>query len=653
MFNNSNFYTTILLFLTKIRFMKKLSIAFLIFFTSFCFCQKAEYSTFLIADSLKQNANAVVRLNQVDVNIASQRIMRIKTKRAITVFNERGLNAIDASESYSSRHSINSIEATVYNAFGIEIKHLKRKDFKDYSAYDGFSIFSDNRIVVLEYTPTDYPFTIVYESEIFTSTTAFIPSWMPINDYFVSVEKSILNVKFPEDLGFKKKEINFEGFPIKKISETATGISYGANNLVALKIEEMTPSNGFLPKLMMAVESFNLEGIDGSAKTWKDYGQWFYDKILIDTNELSDETTAKIKSLVGNETDPIKKAKIVYKYVQEKSRYVSIQEGIGGWKPMNAKDVDRLGYGDCKALSNYTKALLNCVDVKSYYTRIFGDNKKISLVPDFVSSQFNHVILCIPTDNKNIFLECTSQDDPFGYQANFTDDRQVLIIKPDGGEVVNTTIYPDKSNTQISKGNFNIEENGDINGSVSIISEGSQYGLKAKLVKELPDEKEKHYKDYWDNIGNLKINKINLINDKEKISFTENVDISATNYGKMTGTQMMVVLNAFNFYDGNLKRIRNRKTPFEIQRGYLDEDEIAIALPTGFTLDFVPEKIVISNKFGEYKTEIIKKDANNLIYKRSVFVKSGLYAKTEYEEYRLFMEQIGRNDNAKIILNKI
>jgi hypothetical protein len=55
--------------------------------------------------------------------------------------------------------------------------------------------------------------------------------------------------------------------------------------------------------------------------------------------------------------EPIMKAKLIYDYVQQKSRYVSIQVGIGGWKPMDASDVDRLGYGDCKGLTNYTKAL--------------------------------------------------------------------------------------------------------------------------------------------------------------------------------------------------------------------------------------------------------------------------------------------------------
>ncbi len=90
--------------------------------------------------------------------------MRIKTKRVVTVLNERGQNAIDASEYYNKRSTVNSIDATVYNSFGAEIKNIKQKDFKDYSNYDGYSLLSDTRILALDYTPTQYPFTIVYES---------------------------------------------------------------------------------------------------------------------------------------------------------------------------------------------------------------------------------------------------------------------------------------------------------------------------------------------------------------------------------------------------------------------------------------------------------------------------------------------------------
>jgi hypothetical protein len=373
---------------------------------------------------------------------------------------------------------------------------------------------------------------------------------------------------------------------------------------------------------------------------------------LSGTTELSEETKLKMKALVGDEKDPIKKAKLIYNYVQQKSRYVNISIGIGGWKPMLAADVDRLGYGDCKALTNYTKALLNAVDVPSYNTILYGSPRKRNIEPDFVSMQGNHMILSIPNGDNYIWLECTSQDTPFGYQGTFTDDRDVLIMKPEGGEIVRTKIYQDKDNTQISKGKFSLSQTGDFLGKIIIVSEGSQYNQKSAIENFQPTDKEAHYKKYWDNINNLKIDKITFTNDKEKVSFTENAEISAVNYGSVSGNKIMFVVNGYNQITGNVKRIRNRKNPFEIQRGYADGDEIEISLPSGFSIEFLPSNFELKTKFGEYKTEIIKKDATNLVYKRTMFLKKGLYSNKEYDEYRLFMEQVSRNDNAKIILTK-
>ncbi|HEU4791901.1 MAG TPA: DUF3858 domain-containing protein, partial [Flavobacterium sp.] len=167
-----------------------------------------------------------------------------------------------------------------------------------------------------------------------------------------------------------------------------------------------------------------------------------------------------------------------------------------------------------------------------------------------------------------------------------------------------------------------------------------------------PAEIEKFYKDYWSTINNLKIKKITFKNDSDKISFTENAEISAVNYGNVSTNKMMFAVNAFNPLTQSVKRIRNRKNPLEIQRGSVDIDEIEIGLPVNFSIEFLPGNVEINGKFGEYKTEIIKKDNNNIVYKRKFFLKKGLYTNKEYDEFRLFMEQISRNDNAKIILIK-
>jgi len=634
--------------------MKSLVFAlFFLLFTVISSAQKSEFPAFTISDSLKQNANAVVRLDQTDITILSQRSMNTKNHRVVTVFNEKGFDDIDAYEFYDKSTSVKNIEAIIYDAFGKEIKKIKRKDFKDQSVVGGGTLFSDNRYIFLDYTPISYPFTIEFNSEVQTSSTAFIPKWMPLRSYGVSIEKSFLNVIYPADLGFKKKEFQFLDFNIKKITDTNTQLSYTASNILAQKNEDYSPSyKDLFPKVMMGLEHFHLEGVDGTATNWVDFGKWYSEKILSGTTDLPEETKAKIKAVVGDEKDPIKKAKLVYDFVQKKSRYVSIQVGIGGWKPMLATDVDRLGYGDCKALTNYTKALLQAVDVPSYNTVLYGDSYKTNIEADFVAMQGNHMILCIPNGNHYTWLECTSQDDPFGYQGTFTDDRDVLIIKPEGGEIVRTKIYDDKGNTQTDKGNYTIDENGNFSGSLSIVSEGSQYSSKSRIEHLQPTEKEKHYKEYWDKINNLKLGKIVFTNDKENIRFTENIQVSAINYAVIAANKLIFPVDAFNQNANNIKRIRNRKNPFQIQRGYLDSDEIEINLPNGFTIEFLPSNYELKGKFGEYKTEIIKKENNKLVYKRSMFLNKGKYSNKEYDEYRLFIEQVSRNDNAKIILTK-
>lgn len=611
---------------------------------------QSDYSIATLSDSLKQNANAVVRLDQTQVTISSQREMRVTYKRVVAVLNENGLSAIRGFEDYNKRKSIKDIHAVVYDAAGHEIKKIRRKDFRDVSTSGGNTFYSDDRVLYLDYTPVQYPFTMVYESEIQTSNTAFISAWTPVDDFFTAVEKSVFEITYPAALGLKKKEFNFAGFPITK-SETSTQMVYTATSIPAQKPEPVCPAYGnLMPRVIFGLEHFNLEGVDGSAKTWEDFGKWYSQKILAGTQDLSEATLQKIRAMVGSETDPIKKARIIYDYVQQKSRYVAIMVGIGGWKPMPAQDVDRLGYGDCKALTNYTKALLDAVDVPSYYTIIYGDRNIRSIESDFVSMQGNHVILTIPNGDDNVWLECTSQDTPFGYQALFTDDRNALVIRPDGAQIVKTKRYPDVGNTQSSKGKYVISETGRFSGTIQMVTQGSQY--RYELQSKPPTAREAYYKSYWSNINNLKIVQANFNNDKQNIAFTENLELQAENYGNLSGGRMMFAVNAFNQI-GAVKRIRNRKYPFEVARGSYDVDEISIALPKGFAIEALPKDVSISCKYGEYQTKLVQSNDTEYLYKRTLLLKKGLYPSGEYDDFRQFMEQVSRNDNAKIVLIKI
>lgn len=616
------------------------------------YAQNNLFSTLSISDNLKESANSVVREQEILVEIVSQKSYIIKKREVLTVLNSKGLNNVDANEHYSSSEKINAISAMVYNALGKELKKIRTSDFKDQSVADGFSILTDDRVLYLDYTPTEYPFTIVFESEVKSNNTAFLPVWVPINDYYESVQKSKITYLYPSDLQLQYKEYNFEGLTIQK-NQSAGKLELQIENLNAIKPEDYTPSKSkLLPMVRFALDKFNLIGVYGDAKTWKDHGIWVYNTLLKDTDELPEETVVKMKDLVKESKTDLEKAQRIYQYVQNKTRYVSIQLGVGGWKPMLAKDVDKLGYGDCKALTNYTRALLKAVGVESYYSVIFAGREKADISEDFVAMQGNHVLLALPHENKYTFLECTSQDNPFGFQSDFTDDRIALVVKPQGGELIRTNNYNEKLSSQIISGAVKLNEDGTMNAAIIRKSTGTQYSTNIQIEQQSKQEIIEDYKEEFSWLTNLSVEKYKHSNDKERVEFTEELSISATDYIRNNGGYLTFLVNPLNQLLSIPQRYRNRKFPLEISRGFYDEENYTIELPQGLKCEAIPEPIKVEDKFGTYSLTIKEISPNKLSISRSVLIRKGTFDKSEYENFRKFREQIARFDGTKLLLIK-
>src|SRR5690606_20440351 len=159
-----------------------------------------------------------------------------------------------------------------------------------------------------------------------------------------------------------------------------------------------------------------------------------------------------------------------------------------------AQEVDKLGYGDCKALTNYTRALLNAVGVTSYYTIVHAGSTRVDLVPEFASVQGNHVILALPVENGYAFMECTDQKVPFNFNVDLTDGRNVLIVKPEGGDLVQTSLSRDESNSQITRGYLQLNPSGDIVAKLQVVSTGTQYQDAYRREDLDASERERFYK---------------------------------------------------------------------------------------------------------------------------------------------------------------
>ncbi|GAA4893670.1 hypothetical protein GCM10023311_17820 [Flaviramulus aquimarinus] len=623
---------------------------FILFIVSTAFSQENLYTSITIPENLKQHANAVVRLNDVQITLKSSSEMHIVEKRIITVLNKKGNDNVDAYAHYDNNVKIKNLEALVFDDLGKEIKKIKKNDFKDVSAVSGGTLYSDSRVKYLEYTPITYPYTIEFNVEVTNRNTAFIQPFIPIDDTFLSVEKSIYTLSCPEGITIRKKEKNIAGVSLEK-EETTNKIFYKVKNLEAIKPEAYSPLfRDRIPKVMLVPNEFTLEGVQSKVENWNDFGKWMYHDLIKNTHDLPVTTINMIKNLVKDEPNDIAKAKKIYQYVQDKVRYISVQVGIGGWKPFNASEVDKLGYGDCKALTNYTMSLLKAADIESNYTVVYAGKSQRNLEKDFAAVQGNHVILNIPSDEENIWLECTSQKLPFGFIGDFTDDRDVLVITPEGGKIQHTKKYSAEESLQVNKGNYKVSNDGNISVHVNVNSKGIQYDNKYWLETETERDLDKHYKNRWGYINSITVNSMHIDNNKNDIEFIEDVSFQATHYAKKVGNRMLLPINVLNRNTHVPDRYRNRKLPLKVKRGFKDFDEVEIKLPTDYKVEALPKNITIENKFGTYKTEVIVKDEHTLVYTREFIINDGEFPKEDYSSFRNFYKEVSKQDHAKIAL---
>ena len=421
----------------------------------------------------------------------------------------------------------------------------------------------------------------------------------------------------------------------------------------ALKHEIYSPEYySLVPNLKLSLDNFSLVDVQGVAQDWNSIGKWQYENLLVNRDKLPIKTINEVTDLVKGINSLREKSKLIYEYVQNKTRYVSVQLGIGGWKPMKAEDVDRLGYGDCKALTNYTKALLSSQGIESNYSVVYAGDKK-DINPDFVSMQGNHVILNIPDGDEDVWLECTSQNSPFNFIGDFTDDRNVLMIKPEGGEIKKTKKYNTEGNLLVNKVVLNLRNDKSMKAFIKRTSEGLEYGEHYNIQFLNVDKQIKNYKEEWGYINGLKIKKHAFLDDKNAVKFTEELEVESSFLLKSIGDRLLLVPNVFNRDKLMLPVYENRKHPLIIKKGSIEIDEYEINLPEGYFVKNLPEDKIIESKYGVYSYELKLINESKINLKRVLKVLEGKYSKENYLKYKEFREKISKIDQSKILLNKM
>lgn len=436
-------------------------------------------------------------------------------------------------------------------------------------------------------------------------------------------------------------------------SDKNTVYTWTTENLPAIKYEPKLPNtNQLRPIVRVAPTTFLFDNYKGDMSNWNSFGKFMYE-INKGRDVLSPVMKNKVQELVREVESDREKIEILYRYLQENMRYVSVQLGIGGWQTFDAAYVESNKYGDCKALSNFMKALLKEAGIEAHQALIYSDrDDKIILDSTFAFPNFaNHVIIRVPEEN--IWLECTSTSYPVNYIGRGNGNRQALMYSEQGGTIINTPALAIEDNSKQSSFDIVIDEHG-----ATTIKETTQLkGYKQdylRYIKHNYDQKdlEEAVLELYD-LPAFDLEKFEITPHIKQPICDFNLEIHVPRYASKAGKRIFVPLNRLAVFDDVPDLIEDRIHPIQVNNTYRENQTFNFILPGSYELESLPKKEILleSKEFGKYQVSI-EVNENSVTYTRSLEIYSIDLEPDRYNELRDFYKEIAKFDNMKMVLVK-
>lgn len=626
--------------------MKKIVVLLLVL-TSGLMAQDNKSNDWLTGD------DAIVLLDETMFEISDDTEAKLTKHVTIRINNENGKKYTQVVIEENKYYQCEDISATIKDTNRTVLLELDEDEIIESSFTPGYTLHSDANRLYFELNQNTYPYIFEYFYTIEYSTLYFWPDWYPQQN--IPVLKSTYKLILEEDIKFNTHQRNIDIEPEKKNVDGNTSYFWRLDSIAKRKDEPLqAPEDVWSMKLMFVPEEFKFDDYEGSFKSWKDFGKWFI-KLTEGRYDLPSEALSDVNKLLSDNQSDYEKINILYSYLQDKTRYVAIELGIGGYQPYSASWVYNNRFGDCKDLTTFMISLLKCANIKGYPTLVLTRDDGV-IIEEFPSDYFNHVITCVPLEKDTIWIETTTDLLKAG-EMNWTiEDCNVLLIKDTGGILVKTPKSKSIDNSWKSHIRGEIKPKGTFNFSGTVRFIGNQ---KNYQKRNWIHSKSNEYEDWLrgsllENIPALKISNYEFLDDKntEKKFAVLKIEGSSEKFAHRTGRRLFINPNIFHRRTGTIfDEDEERKDPIHLNYAYSNADTVTIKLPYGYSLEAAPENINFDKSFGCYNS-FYKMEQDIFTYVRYFEHKTNHIASEDYAEYVKFIKDVINKDQAKYVFRK-
>lgn len=558
----------------------------------------------------------------------------------LKINNASGRNHGELHIHYNNLSRLKDIEVSILDQEKKPVRDIWANEIQDVAFRMGL-FHTDNRAKVIHAIHNEYPYYVKLEYEIRTKKLKMLPYWHPQSHGNLFCSNASLTLKVPKNINLNYKFYNFQ--PEEFFLEDS---EYNIYTWKAKNIEKVKVLSEFAPpvKLISSYGIFSMSQKDKSISSWRDLGK-YYSELIEGLDKLPDEEADKVNSLIAECETDWQKVSVLYKYLQNETRYVGIIEGEGGFVPFSAQYVCDRKFGDCKALTIYMKGLLKYAGINSYYSLIRASGNYADIDTTFVSDQFNHVVLYVPLKNDTIWLECTTKRLPMGYWGEFCDGKTALVCDYENSQLIKTPELSHKTNSFFRNTKIIIEEN-------------NYVGVTIQTLKGEFFEDHIYESGLGKDGGNPESISTNSEPQKSKLNHDRNESFSTLKFTTINNDKKIQVLGNNILIEQPYKILEdiggmsNFSSIFFIVRNKHISDTMVFQLPEEYSNEIVEENVDILNEFGEFIMNTTS-DTSGIMVVKSLKLNKGIYPENRYTEFREFIEEIKTYDNSIILTEKL
>lgn len=351
------------------------------------------------------------------------------TREEFFYLDENNGGFVKRSIHFSGFYTLVSYKAILYKPDGKSYKKEEIKEFKVNDFVNDNIFHDDSKQLSFRFSSIDKGAKTYIETTYEIKDLHMMPkfSMSPFFDY----EKVSFEVNFPKafSIAVDTFRLQFFNHQFTKTEESnSTKMRWAGSSAKRLEYEGDGPASEYLSsQLHLRIKWY--EGASGKVSVLSnldDLYRWNCN-FLKETVEPAENYKTLSDSIVGSETDTLKKVAAIFAWVQGNIRYIALEAGYAGLIPAKASVVLQERYGDCKGMSNMLYNLLRSQKISAHLVWIGSRDLpyKYSELP--TPNVDNHMICAVKHQGKFIFLDATSNNLPFGMPSGFIQGKEALI----------------------------------------------------------------------------------------------------------------------------------------------------------------------------------------------------------------------------------